>query len=216
MAQAGVLVTVEGIGGSGKSTLARSLVGALRSRGYPVTSCREPGATALGTELRSLLLDPRAPLAKWTEAFLFEADRAQTYFEVIQPAIASGQVVVSDRNFYGTIAYQGFGRQLDIELIDAMSDSARNGQYPDVIFVVDVEPAVGLSRKSGQSEVDQFDREALDFQSRVREGFLFAASRDEGRAFVLDGSRSADDVLMEAISLLSPHLEQHGLTASKL
>ena len=211
----GVLVTVEGIGGSGKSTLARNLAEALATDGYPVISSREPGATSLGIELRRLLLDPTSPTVRWAEAFLFEADRAQTYDELIHPAIMRGEIVVSDRNLYGTIAYQGFGRELDLDLIDSMTAAATRGLYPDMIFVVDIEPKIGLTRKLGQDEADRFDREKLDFQDRVREGYLFAASRDAGRAFVLDGQKAPEEVLTEALRLLRPLLEQKGLDKSR-
>ena len=184
--------------------------------GYRVTSSREPGATSLGVELRRLLLDPDRPTVRWAEAFLFEADRAQTYAEVIQPAVARGEIVVSDRNLYGTIAYQGYGRELNLELIDSMTAAAIVGLYPDIIFVVDVEPKLGLARKLGQAEADRFDREALDFQGRVRNGYLFAASRDGGRAFVLDGNRSSEEVFAEAIRVLRPALEERGLTKPEL
>lgn len=204
----GLLVTVEGVGGSGKSTLARNLVAALVSDGYRVTPSREPGATPLGVELRKLLLDPDRKPVSWTEAFLFEADRAQTYAEVIVPALARSEIVISDRNLYGTIAYQSFGRQLSLELIDRMTDAAVAGHYPDVVFVVDVAPSIALARKVGDAEADRFDREALEFQARVREGYLFAAKRDRERAFVLDGSKSAQNVLVDSLRLLKPILEK--------
>lgn len=145
--------------------------------GWVVRPSREPGATKLGTSLRDLLLSGETIPAPWTEAFLFEADRAQTYAEVLRPALEDGAVVVSDRGPFGTVAYQGFGRGLAVGLIDEMSAAAWAGLTPDLTFVVDVEPRLGLSRKTGASEHDRCD------------GYLFSASRHEETAVVVDGSQ---------------------------
>jgi dTMP kinase len=160
----------------------------------PITRSREPGATPLGRELRRILISGEHQPTPWTEAFLFQADRTQTYEEVIIPALNQGRVVVSDRNLYGTIAYQGFGGNLSIDLIDAMTKVATGGHYPDLIFVADLEPSQAIARKAGAAERDRFDEKALAFQVRVRDGYLFAAGRDSDRAHVLDASRPLDEV----------------------
>jgi len=188
----GLLITFEGIGGGGKSTVIARLVSRLAERRLDVVTTREPGGTPLGQQLRTLLLAGEHAPTPWTEAFLFEADRAQTYADVILPALAAGKIVVADRNRYGTIAYQGFGRGLDLELIDRMNATATRCREPDLIFVLDIEPTVGLRRKHGQEAVDRFDDEGLDFQRRVREGYLYAARRDEDRARVIDAGQDAD------------------------
>jgi dTMP kinase len=184
----GFLLTFEGIGGSGKSTLAKLLREHLAAEGWDVRASREPGATPLGGSLRTLLLARDGMLAPWTEAFLFEADRAQTYHEVLRPALDEGAVIVSDRGPFGTIAYQAHGRGLELPLIDDMSRAAWDGTEPDLIFVVDVDAPLGLSRKAGSAEGDRFDDEDLAFTSRVRDGYLFAASRFGPRAVVVDGT----------------------------
>lgn len=185
----GFLITFEGIGGSGKSTLARMLQEHLSQLGWDVRASREPGATKLGASLRDLLLSGETTPAPWTEAFLFEADRAQTYAEVLRPALEEGATVISDRGPFGTVAYQGFGRGLAMGLIDEMSTAAWAGLAPDLTFLVDVEPKLGLSRKTGASEHDRFDEEDLAFTSQVREGYLFAASRQGETAVLVDGSQ---------------------------
>jgi dTMP kinase len=187
---AGMLIAVEGIGGSGKSTLAARLVEWLTNLNMPVTASREPGATPLGAELRRLLLEGNFSPVPWADAFLFEADRAQTYATVIAPALAAGNVVVSDRNLYGTIAYQAFGSRLDLG---------------------DVEPALALARKTGSQQKDRFDERALDFQVAARNGYLFAAGRDADRAHVIDGARSADAVFKQAMAIVEPALTSRGL-----
>jgi dTMP kinase len=207
----GILVSVEGIGGSGKSTLAASIISWLQSRAVPVTPTREPGATPLGIELRKILLEGNFEPTAWADAFLFEADRAQTYARVIEPAIAAGHVVVSDRNLYGTIAYQAFGSGLDLEAIDVMNRSATGGLYPDVVIVVDAVPEVALARKGGGGQHDRFDELDLRFQARVREGYLFAARRDGARAHVLDGGDAPEVVLEQAKNMLRPLLSARGL-----
>ncbi len=205
----GTLITFEGLGGSGKSTIIARLASCLAKLGAEVVTTREPGGTDLGTQLRSWLLEGKHLPVPWTEAFLFEADRAQTYAEVILPALAQGKVVISDRNLYGTIAYQAFGRGLDLDLVDRMSAAATSGRMPDLIFVLDIDPAVGLQRKHGQGAVDRFDDENLAYQHRVREGYLFAARRDADRAQVLDAGQAADVTFAAVWQTVADHLADH-------
>lgn len=190
----GMFISFEGIGGCGKSSVVRRLVAWLETSHQPVVQTREPGGTILGEDLRSLLLRQGDVPVPWAEAFLFEADRAQTYAEIIIPALQEGKIVVSDRNYYGTIAYQAFGRDLDLDLVDAMSRAAMRGYAPTLTFVLDLDPVVALQRKHGQDNVDRFDDEGIAYQQRVRDGFLFAARRDTEHSHIIDASRSADEV----------------------
>lgn len=203
----GFLLAFEGIGGSGKTTLAGLLREHLASEGWDVRASREPGGTPLGASLRGLLLAKDQTPAPWTEAFLFEADRAQTYHEVLRPALDEGAVIVSDRGPFGTVAYQAFGRGLDLRLIDEMSQAAWAGTEPNLVFVVDVDAHVGLVRKAGNVEHDRFDEEDLAFTSRVREGYLFAASRFGPAAVVVDGSSPLSDTFerVRTLTLSSLH-----------
>lgn len=207
----GYLLAVEGIGGSGKSTLAAAILSWLQNLGVPVTASREPGATPLGLELRRVLLEGNYRPVPWADAFLFEADRAQTYANVIEPALTSGRVVVSDRNLYGTIAYQAFGSGLDLNTIDILNRAATGGRYPDLVIVVDAPPEIALARKHGSQQPDRFDELDLRFQAKAREGYLFAARRDSDRAHVLDGTAPADAVLGGAKAIIVPLLQAHGL-----
>ncbi len=113
------------------------------------------------------------------------------------PAIQAGQVVVADRNLYGTIAYQAFGRGLDLELVDRMNRVATLGYWPDLVFVLSIDPELGLLRKRDQQPLDRFDGEDLAYQRRVREGYLFAARRDADHAVIIDAAGSADAVFEE-------------------
>lgn len=207
MADAGTLITFEGIGGSGKSTLATAVVDWLESFGTDVLFLKEPGATALGEELREILVDRRDWLAPWTEAFLFEADRAQTYSELVLKALQGDGVVVFDRGPYGTLAYQASGRQLDSQLIRAMNDVAVQGRRPDLAIVVDVRPEVGLSRKRAQQATDRFDAEPdLAYHRRVRAGYLEAAAVDGDRAAVVNGEQSTEAALAEITEIIALRL----------
>ena len=203
----GFLLVFEGIGGSGKSTLAELLREQLASGGWDVRASREPGATHLGESLRSVLLAKDPMPAPWTEAFLFEADRAQTYHELLRPALDEGAVIVSDRGPFGTIAYQAYGRGLDLRLIDDMTQAAWDETMPDLSIVVDVDVRLGLSRKAGSGERDRFDEEDLAFTSRVREGYLFAASRFGPAAVVVDGSSPLSDVFEQVRTVTASRLQ---------
>lgn len=207
VAERGTLITFEGIGGSGKSTVAGEVVAWLKSQQLDVLFLKEPGGTSLGRELREILVNRDDWLAPWTEAFLFEADRAQTYSELVLDALQRGAVVVFDRGPYGTLAYQAAGRQLDEELVRAMNDAAVQGRSPDLAVVIDVRPEVGLTRKRAQQATDRFDAEPdLEYHRRVRAGYLEAAQRDGDRAVVVDGERPPDAVLAEVKEFIALRL----------
>ena len=203
----GFLIVFEGIGGSGKSTLAKRLGDRLETAAWPVRTTREPGGTELGSAIRAILLGKGQAPDPWAEAFLFEADRALTYAEVLKPSLEAGAIVISDRGPFGTVAYQAYGRALDLSLIDAMSETAWRGLKADLVFVVDVEPRVGLARKRGSQEHDRFDKEDLDFQSRAREGYLFAATRRGADTVILDGSVPSDEAFDQVWEATVAHLE---------
>ncbi len=192
----GLFVTFEGIEGSGKSTHLRLLAGALRDLGNDVVETREPGGTALGQALRALLLTPAAaapePLA---ELLLYCADRAQHAAEIIRPALDAGRIVLCDRFSDSTIAYQGYGRGLDLELVRALDARARAGLEPDLTFLLDCPPAAGLARVHKRSgAADRFEREALAFHEAVRRGFHALAAAAPGRYRVIDTTAPAAEV----------------------
>jgi dTMP kinase len=207
----GHLITIEGIGGSGKTTLVRSISKWLDASAIPHVLTREPGGTVAGNSIRDLVLDASKSLSPWVEVLLFEADRAETYSKVIRPALRARRIVLSDRNFYGTIAYQGFGRGLDVTEIDRISTIAMGDAYPDLIVVLDVDPQLAWQRLSHVRVGDRFDMEGLAFQQRVREGFLYAAQRDGDRALVLDATQDASIVASLTFNAVSEVLAaDHG------
>jgi dTMP kinase len=202
----GSLIAIEGIGGSGKTTLANDLARWLAEAGVRVVQTKEPGGTSAGTHLRDLLLSAEYDLAAWTEAFLFEADRCETYAKVVLPALEDGRVVISDRNLYGTIAYQGFGSGLAVEQIDQLTTLATAGVYPDRVLLLDLEPSVAVNRVRVQGASDKFDKLGPAYQARVRAGYLFAAGRDPGIAEVLDAALPAEVVTETAQIVIGRHL----------
>ncbi|MBX7143580.1 MAG: dTMP kinase [Oligoflexia bacterium] len=195
-------LVLEGVNGAGKSTLLTKLSERLAQNGKSVVCSREPGATELGKTLRSLILEPKgdkaAPIA---ELMLFGADRADHVAKVIQPNLQSGRWVISDRYLYSSIAFQGFGRQLPMQAVEAVNTLATSGVLPDLVILLDLDPAEGLRRTQSRSQAsaklgegDAFEKEALAFHTRIRDGFLkIAASRPEP-FLVVDASQSQQDV----------------------
>ena len=191
-----LLVTFEGIEGSGKSTQLRHLAATLRAAGRAVVETHEPGDTPAGAAIRRILLGPEAPpLTPLAELFLYCADRAQHMAEVIEPALAAGRVVLCDRFSDSTIAYQGYGRGLDLPAVRALDERARGGVRPGLTFLLDCPVPEGLARVHGRAGPgDRFEREAATFHERVRAGFLALAAAEPDRFCVLDGTRSVAEV----------------------
>jgi dTMP kinase len=186
------LIALEGIDGSGKTTQARILAG--RSPGARVTLTSEPGATALGGGLRRLLLDPDLPpVGERTEALLLAADRAQHVTEVVAPALEAGRWVVTDRFSGSTLAYQGYGRGLDLDDLRRLVAWATGGIEPDLNVLVDVPLEVARGRRAAGTD-DRLERLSPDFHQRVRDGYLALAAGDPDRWVVVDGVGEVDEV----------------------
>lgn len=182
-------VVLEGGDGCGKSTQARILVARLEAQGREVVATREPGATAVGAEIRALVLgggdvDPRA------EALLIAADRAEHVAEVIRPALDRGAVVVSDRYVPSSLAYQGVARGLGVEEVARLSEWATGGLEPDVVVVLDVDPVAAAGRRAGPQ--DRMEREPDSFRAAVNEAYRALAGRFGWT--LLDGSGPVDEV----------------------
>jgi dTMP kinase len=191
-----LFVTFEGIEGSGKSTHAHRLAAHLRGRGRAVVETREPGGTAAGAALRALLLGAAAvPLTPLAELLLYCADRAQHVSEVVRPALDAGRIVVSDRFNDSTLAYQGYGRGLDLGLVRGLDERARDGVLPTLTFLLDCPVETGLARARGRAGAgDRFEREVVDFHERVRAGFRALAGTEPWRYCVVDATGRVDEV----------------------
>jgi dTMP kinase len=179
-------ITFEGGEGCGKSTQTRLLYKKLEKLAIPSILIREPGGTALGERVRHLLKKAtRIPISPLTELILFNASRSQLVGEVILPALIAGQHVICDRFADSTLAYQYYGRGLDHDTVVAMNQLASQGLIPDLTFLLDVPPEIGLARKT-KGAVDRFEKEQIEFHHKVRQGFLELAAAQPGRWVVID------------------------------
>ncbi len=205
----GLFITFEGVEGSGKSTQAERLARALTERGYEVVLSREPGGTPLGERIRELLLDrAETGMEPVAELMLFLASRAEHVARTIVPALGRGAVVISDRYADASVAYQGGGRRLGVDLVDRLNDSATGRVKPDVTFLVDVAPATGQRRKArGADAPDRIEEETLAFHERVRDAYLELAAREPERFVVVDGERDPDTVADEILGRTEDLLE---------
>ena len=189
---AGCFVAFEGGEGAGKSTQIALLERWLHDAGHEVVVTREPGATPLGVQLRRLVLDPASSVAPRAEAMLYAADRAQHVATVVRPALEAGAVVVTDRYVDSSLAYQGAGRELDVDEVNRLSTWATGGLRPDLVVLLDIDPVVGLARAG--SSPDRIEAESLAFHARVRQGFLDLAGADHDRYLVVPADQPAEVV----------------------
>jgi dTMP kinase len=197
-------IVFEGGDGSGKSTQARSLNQRMRRRDIPVLLTREPGGTPAGESIRRWLKGQRN-FQPMSELLLFEAARSQLVESVIRPGLNAGTTVICDRYTASTVAYQGYGRGLDLGLIRQLNQMATGGLAPDLTVLLDLPPQVGLSRR-GAAGSDPFESAPQEFQSRVREGYLAQAAEDPKRWLVLDGSRPQRELSREIWTKVQPLL----------
>ena len=192
----GVFITFEGVEGSGKSTQVARLAQRLALAGLNVRLVREPGGTQVGEAIRSVLLDPEHfGLDPKAELLLYEASRAQLVAEVIEPALAAGEVVICDRFYDSTTAYQGYARGLGLAEIGELNRVATGGLAPDLTIVLDVEPRSALERaRSASGQPDRLELEDASFHERVRDGFLAIARAEPERVLVVPGEGGVEDV----------------------
>ncbi|GAB7003497.1 hypothetical protein JCM18899A_09680 [Nocardioides sp. AN3] len=205
-AERGVFVCFEGGEGSGKSTQSRLLRDALTAEGYSVLLTFEPGDTVVGRELRRIVLSPETgQLDDKTEALIYAADKAEHVETVVLPALARGQVVVTDRYVDSTLAYQGAGRSLAVAEVEQVARWATGDLRPHLTVVLDLEPSAGLGRFEGR---DRIEGESLEFHERVREAFVAMAKADPDHYLVLDARAPVEEIAKAIRERLSPLLEQ--------
>lgn len=174
----GLFIVFEGPEGSGKSTQLRRLAARLSQLGHTPVITREPGGTPAGDAIRQVLLDPSLAIAPLTEFLLYSASRAQHVAEVISPALAAGKLVISDRFASASVAYQGYGRGLELPFITELTERVTRGLKPDLTLLFDLEPQRGLGRITNRGAKDRLEQADLAFHQRVREGFLQQAQED--------------------------------------
>lgn len=211
MNKSGGFIVFEGIDGAGKSLQIDNTKKWLLNKGLGVTITREPGGTAIGAKIRSLLLDPEnQAMDTVTELMLYAADRAQHIAEVILPAIEEGKIVLCDRFTLSTLAYQGYGRGLDINLIHHLNHTATGGLTPELTLVLDIDPQTARARIAHNrgSAPDRLEQEKEDFFAKVRQGYLAAA--DDEKIVLIDGSKEPQEVFAQ----IKPRLEALKCTGS--
>jgi len=198
-----MFVTLEGIEGSGKSTLLAGMLERMRAGGLDPLATREPGGTPVGDAIRAVVLKPGLHVEPLTEALLMNASRAAHVSEVVRPALAAGKIVLCDRYYDSTLAYQGYGRGLDLAMLRGLCAAATGGLDPDLTLVLDVSPEVSRERVERRPDAnDRLDNETLAFFTRARAGFLELAMR-EPRMRVLDGTKPVGALIDEAMALLA-------------
>jgi dTMP kinase len=209
-----LFISFEGTEGCGKSTQMRILTDRLRADGFTVVENQEPGGTAIGMQVRHLLLDPEnAEMAPMAELLLMFASRSQAAAQIVVPALERGDIVISDRFTDSTLAYQGEGRGLGFETVLQEHKLALGELFPDVTICVDIDVEEGLARahRRNQGTVtglgeERLDRQSLDFHNRVREGYRKIAALEPRRFRIVDGSGSIDAVAERVWAEIAPRL----------
>ena len=206
--QKGKFIVLEGVDGAGKSTQAYLLSKYLSEKKMRVLPVREPGGTELGERIREILLDPGEDrMTAQCELLLYMASRAQLVGEVVRPSLENGYIVISERYLLSSLAYQGYAGGLATEAIQAIGAFAVMGLEPDLTIILDIDPEIGMSRDTvpgvvAEEQYDRIEKKGVEFQKKVREGFLGLAKFDPGRIKILDGSRPPKAVHQEIKKLV--------------
>jgi dTMP kinase len=211
-----MFITLEGIEGSGKTSQMGRLQRFLEDRGVECVSTRQPGGTRIGENIRTILLDPsNRALVPSAELLLYMADRAQHIFELIRPSLKAGKTVICDRYFDATLVYQGFGRELNLELIRQLHHLLFDDLKPDITLLLDLSPQAGLARaweqlNTGQRAGDEsrFEAEAIAFHEKVRAGYLELARLEPDRIQIIDAAQTHDQVFADISKILSSIMDQ--------
>ena len=201
----GFLVSLEGPEGAGKTSVLEALIPILEDRGIEVLSTREPGGVLIGEKIRGVILDPsHTEMDPKTELLLYIASRRQHLVEKVLPALAAGKLVIMDRFIDSSVAYQGFGRGLDIDAIDWLNEFATDGLKPDLTLYFDIEVEEGLARIAANCdrEVNRLDMESLDLHRKVRQGYLSLLEKEADRIVKIDASLPLDQVIENTQQLL--------------
>lgn len=216
-----MFISLEGIEGSGKTTQIAHIAAFLQKSGIDYIITKEPGGTRVGEKIRSILLDPdHTDMDPMAELLLYVADRVQHVHKVIVPAMASGKIVICDRFCDSTTVYQGASRGLDMDLIQRIHHLLLGGLFPDLTFILDLDPTDGLKRAwcqirdgSRPAQETRFEKERLEFHEKVRQGYLELARRDPARFVVVDAAADAGTVRETILGHLENRLKNLRQTA---
>ncbi len=211
-----MFITLEGIEGSGKTTQLKHIEAFFVRRGLETVMTREPGGTVVGEKIRAVLLNPDIEkMAPLTELFLYEADRIEHLEKTIRPALAAGKIVVCDRFFDATVVYQGYGRGLELEMIENLHRVILEDLRPDLTILFDLAPEIGLERAWSQvrggsrsGKEMRFEKEKLAFHRDIREGYLTIARQEPERFVIVDADRDEQQVRDAVIGLLEERFDK--------
>lgn len=196
----GLFITFEGPDGCGKTTQMNLLAQYFEKKGKKVVLTREPGGKGLGEKVREILLNYNGEVSDRCESFLFLADRAQNIDIIVKPAVKQGEIVLCDRHIDSTVAYQGYGRGLDINEINMLNNLATGGKKPDLTLVFDVD--VETSMKRVGKEKDRMESAGIDFHNRVRNGYLELAKQEPERIKVLDATKTIEEIHEKVVEIV--------------
>ncbi|MDD2922720.1 MAG: dTMP kinase [Anaerolineales bacterium] len=205
-----MFITLEGPEGSGKTSHIPHLVAYLRERGYVVFPTREPGGTKISEQIRDILHDMKnVEMHPRTETLLYQAARAQIVEQVVQPRLAAGEIVISDRYYDSTIAYQGYGHRQNLDQVRALVKYATGGLTPDLTILLDLEVEAGLKRKTqNAAEWNRMDALTVEFHKRVRAGYLEMVKQEPNRWAVINSAQNWDDVQNELKRVIAARLNK--------
>ena len=200
----GIFISFEGIEGTGKTIQSKLLYEHFRKTGHAVILTEEPGGTRIGLKIRDLLLSvENKEITPVTELLLYNASRTQHLEEVILPALNEGSIVITDRFSDSTVAYQGYGRGLDLKLIDSVERIVTEGLKPDITLLLDLDAETGLLRNKGINKIDRLELEDFEFHKRVRNGYLQIAARDPERIKLIDASKNIEEIQDQIIDVVT-------------
>lgn len=206
MNKRGHFISFEGIDGCGKTSVISHVSLILRNAGINSINIREPGGTSISEDIRYMLLNDKNDMDSKTEALLYFAARSQVVKEIIKPALAQGNLVLADRFIDSTIAYQGYGRGLDINILKLLNKFATEGLVPDLTILLDLAPGHSYSSKKGLAP-DRIEREGLTFQERVRNGYLELAKADPERIIIINAAQDFEKVVQIVTGIIKNKIE---------
>ncbi|HBM75598.1 MAG TPA: dTMP kinase [Clostridiaceae bacterium] len=211
----GYFISIEGSDGSGKSTQIKLMKEYFASKGFEVVESREPGGTRIGEKVRNIILDnENVEMSPVTEALLYAASRAQHVTEVIRPCLKQGKVIICDRYIDSSIAYQGVGRGLGIDVVSKINSVAIQGIMPDLTVFFDIDPEVALNRKIEDGKADRLELEKLEFHKKVYKGYKQIASTNS-RIKIIDASRSVMEIHKDVVNIIDEFLLKRSNGQSK-
>ncbi|MCX8030327.1 MAG: dTMP kinase [Thermodesulfovibrionales bacterium] len=199
----GFLISFEGIEGSGKTTISRLIAETLMMDGYEVMTTYEPGGTQIGHKIRDILLSAEHKnMSHMCELFLYNAARAQHLKEIILPALQSGKLVITDRFIDSTVAYQGYGRGIDLSLIRHLTEIVTGGLKPHITILLDIDIELGLKRNRSIKKVDRFELEEIEFYKKVKEGYRRIYEDEPKRIKIVDASQPLEMIIQEVRDII--------------